>query len=104
MSKDRTGDALKSNAYRKARAIVIGSAKQCAICDQPLDHTADPRSRWAPSADHIVPLSLGGAATSLSNLRAVHYGCNSSRGNGVTRGKGTGNRQRATGLATSRIW
>lgn len=98
----RTRDDLRSNAYRKARAITIANATHCAICGQPLDHAADPRSRWAPSADHIVPPSQGGTH-SLGNLRAVHYGCNARRGNGTTRGKGTRQR-RAPQAGTSRIW
>jgi len=102
--RDKQGDSLKSQAYRKARATVLKSATQCAICGQPLDHTADPRSRWAPSADHIIPRSLGGSLTAPNNLRAVHYGCNSRRGNGVTRGKGTRKRRSVTESAASRDW
>lgn len=101
--RDRRGDSLKSQAYRKARATVLKSATECAICGQPLDHNADPRSRWAPSADHIIPRSLGGSLTAANNLRAVHYGCNSRRGNGVTRGKGTRQRIKGGG-ASSRTW
>ena len=100
--RDKQGDSLKSQAYRKARATVLKSATQCAICGQPLDHTADPRSRWAPSADHIIPRSLGGSLTAPNNLRAVHYGCNSRRGNGVTRGIGVRRTKRLE--SRSRNW
>jgi len=92
----------KTNSYRKARLTVIRTATMCAICGEPLDHTADPRSRWAPTADHIVPLSQGGSHV-LSNLRAVHYGCNSRRGDGVKVGKGT-RRRRPPAVRASRDW
>jgi len=95
--------ALKSSSYRKARAALLRNATHCAICGQPLDHAADGRSRWAPSADHIVPLSLGGSLTAPSNLRAVHYGCNSARGNGTTVGRGT-RRRKAAPWSASRSW
>ena len=98
-------DQRKTNSYRKARAIIIRSATHCAICGQPLDHAADPRSRWAPSADHIVPLSQGGGH-GLANLRAVHYGCNSGRGDGVTVGRGSKRPKSRSVSATraSRAW
>lgn len=50
----------------------------CMICGRPLDMNAKPGSRWAPSVDHIVPVSLGGT-DHPENLRAAHFGCNSSR-------------------------
>lgn len=96
--------ALKAQAYRKARAKLLASATHCALCGQPLDHAAPARSRWSPTADHIVPLSQGGSLTAPSNLRAAHYGCNSARGNGVTVGKGTGRRKPSSTSASSRRW
>ncbi|WP_148223354.1 HNH endonuclease [Segniliparus rotundus] len=35
------------------------------------------------SADHVVPVSLGG--DNLGELRAMHLGCNLERGNGTRR-------------------
>jgi 5-methylcytosine-specific restriction endonuclease McrA len=76
-------------AWRRARAIVLANATTCEICGGALDFEAPPRSRWAPSVDHIVPLvTVAGAAADEqravaldpSNLRAVHLGCNSRRG------------------------
>ena len=93
---------LKSQTYRKARARLLANATHCDICGQPLDFTAAPRSRWAPSADHVVPRSHGGGIA--GNLRAVHYGCNSRRGNTTTRGKGTGGRRTPPTSMTSRAW
>jgi 5-methylcytosine-specific restriction endonuclease McrA len=56
----------------------------CALCGRPIDLDAPPRTRWAFSVDHIVPLSAGGPALDPANLRAAHHGCNSRRGAGRT--------------------
>jgi len=76
-------------AYEKARKRVLDGAQVCAICGRPLDRDAPPRSRWSPSADHLLPVSrtIGmddatrrALACDPQNLRAVHLGCNSRRG------------------------
>jgi hypothetical protein len=81
-------------AYQKVRARVLAGAQSCAICGGPLDFDAPPRSRWAPSADHLLPVSRTRGmdertrrrlANDPGGLRAVHYGCNAKRGNGRKR-------------------
>jgi 5-methylcytosine-specific restriction endonuclease McrA len=76
--------------WNAARAAVLKRSSVCALCGDPLDFNAPARTRWSPTVDHIVPLSatesLGPAlhkrmASDLRNLRAMHYGCNSARGN-----------------------
>lgn len=52
----------------------------CQLCMKPISRTAPPRTPFAPSIDHIVPVSRGGTGHP-SNLRAAHYSCNSARGN-----------------------
>lgn len=62
-------------------AIALGSP--CARCGKPLDPvgTWPPRHPQSPSVDHIVPLSVDPSrAHDWTNLRAMHYGCNASRG------------------------
>jgi hypothetical protein len=80
--------------WQKARARVLAGAQWCAICGRPLDFAAPPRSRWAPSVDHVLPVSRTRGmtdpirrrlATDPAGLRAVHYGCNAKRGNGRKR-------------------
>src|SRR5262249_14368846 len=45
-------------------------------------YEAPPRSRRAPSVDHVVPLHLGGTPLPpVDELRLVHVGCNARRGN-----------------------
>jgi 5-methylcytosine-specific restriction endonuclease McrA len=54
--------------------------------------------------DHVVPRSLGGPTLPhnwQTQLTAVHYGCNSAKGNGVTTGKGA---RRPSTKAASRRW
>ena len=98
----REGDDLRGQAWKKARAIALANATHCSICGQPLKFDAPARSRWSASVDHIVPRSLGGGIDQ-ANLRPVHYGCNSRRGNGVTNGKGS-RRRRPSASKASRAW
>jgi 5-methylcytosine-specific restriction endonuclease McrA len=71
--------------WQRVRLEVLRGATHCTLCHRLLDFNAPPRSAWAPSVDHIVPIALGGRAFARSNLRAVHYSCNSSRGTGMPR-------------------
>jgi len=99
----REGDELRSGQWRKIRLRVIANSTQCALCGQPLVPDAAPRTRWSTSVDHIVPRSLGGPTLPhnwRTSLRAVHYGCNSRRGNGLTSGKGS--RKVTAAVQTSR--
>jgi 5-methylcytosine-specific restriction endonuclease McrA len=66
------------------RPLVLARDRNCHWCGRPLDHTAPPRSRWAPSVDHLVPVSLGGDPLDPTNAVGAHYGCNSKRGNSTT--------------------
>lgn len=75
--------------WNRVRAIVLRHATHCAICRGELDFDAPPRSRWAPSVDHILSLAEMRGLPALtqrrlaldpSNLRPVHYGCNARRG------------------------
>ncbi|HEY6107634.1 MAG TPA: HNH endonuclease [Gemmatimonadales bacterium] len=66
-----------------AHAVAYGIP--CAACNKLID----PPGRWprwhslSPSVDHIVPMSADPSrAHDITNLRAMHYGCNSRRGDG----------------------
>jgi hypothetical protein len=81
----------RDHNWRRARAQVLKGAQVCELCGGELDFDASPRSRWAPSVDHIIPmreirnydlLTQRRMAVDLSLLRACHYGCNSRRGAG----------------------
>jgi 5-methylcytosine-specific restriction endonuclease McrA len=75
--------------YRLVRARVLADAEACTLCGGTLDFDAPPRSRYAPSVDHIFPVHHTRQMepeerlrllTDPDNLRPVHYGCNSRRG------------------------
>jgi 5-methylcytosine-specific restriction endonuclease McrA len=65
----------------RLRRQVLREEPNCWLCGAPIDFHAEPRSRWAPSVDHVVPLSppWNGPPLDRTNLRAAHYGCNSAR-------------------------
>src|ERR1700722_8993111 len=74
-----TSAQLRSSPrWKRARKIALRGATHCSVCRRPLDFDAPPRSRWAPSVDHIRELALGGDPFAQENLRPVHYGCNAS--------------------------
>jgi hypothetical protein len=78
-------------AWERARALALTESDLCAICGYPVDRDAQPRSRWAPSVDHVVSLRAmreldpdeqRALAPDPANLRVVHVGCNARRGAG----------------------
>ena len=78
-------------AWANTQRRTLKGATTCHLCGYELDFDAPPRTRWSPSVDHIVPLSLlrgydrmtqERMAVAPSNLRPAHYGCNARRGNG----------------------
>lgn len=83
-------------AYQRVREQVLQGAQVCHICGGALDWDAPPRSRWAPSVDHVVavsrtrgmdPQSRRRLAVDPANLRPCHVGCNAKRGNGRRRSR-----------------
>jgi len=77
--------------WRNVRARVLEGAQVCHLCGGPLDYDAPPRSRFAPSVDHVLPLrsvrhldadTFDRLRLHPEHLRPVHFGCNASRGDG----------------------
>jgi 5-methylcytosine-specific restriction endonuclease McrA len=73
--------------YRRWRQQVVDRSDVCWICLLPLDKRApyrDPETGLVnpryPTADHVVPLALGGALLDPANGRASCFECNSRRG------------------------
>jgi 5-methylcytosine-specific restriction endonuclease McrA len=56
---------------RVKRRIIRRDGGMCHLCNQP----------GADTADHLVPVSLGGALYDAGNLKAAHQTCNRIRGN-----------------------
>lgn len=73
-------DPRGTRRWRQIRAAILASATHCADCGDELDFTAPPRSPRSPSVDHNRALARAGQALDPRNLRAVHYGCNASKG------------------------
>ena len=68
-------------AWQKASARQRALGLPCALCGRPIDYSAEARTPWAFTADHIVPVSRGGNLLSPTNIRSAHNRCNTSRGN-----------------------
>ena len=77
-SKGRTG-----RPWRRMRQLVLERDQwTCQICYQPIPRDVPYPSPHSAAVDHLVPISMGGAPLTMSNLRASHMACNSSRGAG----------------------
>jgi hypothetical protein len=62
------------------------SSDLCELCGGPIDFDAPARSPASASVDHVVPRHAGGdLLPPVDELRLVHYGCNSRRGNHTRR-------------------
>lgn len=92
----------RGKRYLKLCAQVRARRLPCALCGQPIDYNAPPRSRWSFSLEHIESLVHGGALLDPANATAAHYGCNSRRG-GATR-RGRPERRVPVVVTTSRRW
>lgn len=58
--------------------VFVRDGWTCHICGRGID-TSHMGTIWAPSVDHVVPVSRGGTHN-LDNLRAAHLRCNMSKG------------------------
>jgi 5-methylcytosine-specific restriction endonuclease McrA len=93
---------LKGRPRRTVCAQVRREESHCGLCGGWIDKTLPKGHRLSFTVDEVIPRSrhpLGAryAALDRSNLRAAHWSCNSSKGNG-TRVK------RAVVAIRSRVW
>lgn len=75
-SKGRTGRPWRRLARRTLRDNPV-----CWLCGQLIDLTLPATHPMSGTADHVQPLSRGGAERDPGNLRPAHRRCNSARGN-----------------------
>lgn len=54
----------------------------CRLCHEPVARDEQVPHPWAPTLDHITPLSLGGRHN-YTNVQTAHFICNSRKGNRV---------------------
>lgn len=67
-------------AYRKMRLRLVSEATECTWCHVPISNQLPKNHPQKSTADHYVPLSLGGM-DSYDNLVPACFRCNSMRGN-----------------------
>ncbi len=84
-----TGPGRDTYSYRILRKNWLLVQRQygnpCTWCLFPIDWDTDnPRSRYAPTVDHLWPLSKGGPPEDTNYWVLAHYSCNSRRGNRIT--------------------
>ena len=64
----------------KVEQIRARDGEECWACGFPMDFSAPPGSKKAPTKEHLLAQSLGGT-DELANLVLCHPGCNSHLGN-----------------------
>jgi hypothetical protein len=62
-------------AVGKVEKLRARDGDACWLCTRPMDFTAVPNSKKAPTIEHLVPRSLGGGGE-MSNLVLTHQACN----------------------------
>lgn len=67
-----------SSIRKRARKALARLGAGCHICGLPIDYQLPHLDRKAFVADHVIPLHKGGT-DALSNMRAAHRDCNSSK-------------------------
>lgn len=78
MRKGRTG-----RPFRRWRAKVLeAQVLMCIRCGGPIDKRVRYPHPMSPSADHIIPLTRGGAPLDPANGGPAHLVCNQRHGNG----------------------
>jgi 5-methylcytosine-specific restriction endonuclease McrA len=100
-----------SYSWKQACKRVLQGSSVCALCGLAIDRDARPRTRWAPSIDHVWPLRYidlntpDGIRLALdpSNLRLSHVGCNARRSNKARRA-GSPVEQSFKPIRSSREW
>lgn len=94
----------RGKRYLRLCAQVRARQDPCALCGQPIDYLAQPRTRWSFSLDHELSLVHGGAVLDPNNARAAHYGCNARRGGGTRRNRPESPGGSPPPYPTSRRW
>jgi hypothetical protein len=77
------------------KRVSIGRAldEPCAKCHGPIDYTISGRNAEGPTADHMIPLGLGGELLpAIEDLQVMHHRCNSSAGPAIAKARRTANK------------
>ena len=82
MPNNRADHGKFASEYNKARKHILLTQDVCAICGKPVDKTLKQKNSkgehnpYAPTIDHIIPVSKGGHPHDLANLQLTHWICN----------------------------
>ncbi len=76
MSKGRADHNSLKSSYQKAKNFIFNTQSICGICGRPVDFSKSFPDPWSPTIDHIIPVSKGGAPTSIDNMQLAHSWCN----------------------------
>ena len=63
-------------AFERNKKRILKTKHTCGICGQDVDKSLAYPHPLSPVIDHIIPLSKGGAASSMDNLQLSHMACN----------------------------
>lgn len=66
--------------WRRLRELVQQQEPLCWVCEDVIDSALQWPDPYSFSADHVVPLSIGGQLLDRTNVRASHLRCNRQRG------------------------
>lgn len=75
-------NSLKGRPRRAAVAAVKARGEPCWLCGGLIDLSLHWNHRMSFTVDEVIPRSLGGSTTDLSQFRSAHRACNASRGAG----------------------
>ena len=80
---ERRADRIGSHriAFEKNRKRIIAAQDICGICGAPVDKSLKSPHPMSATVDHIIPISLGGHPSDISNLQLAHRCCNREKSN-----------------------
>jgi 5-methylcytosine-specific restriction endonuclease McrA len=78
---DQTFHIINMKRKFLSQAIKIQENK-CHLCGEAMLPVSSFPDLMRATADHVIPLSLGGRTTA-ENIKAAHYSCNTARGNKI---------------------
>lgn len=67
-------------AWRALRDQVLAEEDRCYLCGEWINKARRWPDPLSATADHVLPLALGGARLDRENVRAAHFRCNLSKG------------------------
>ena len=70
------------------KKIILAEQSFCALCGRPVDKSLKYPHPLSPSIDHIIPISMNGHPSDISNLQLTHLQCNKQKKNNLKPSRG----------------